>query len=35
MKNEVKNYEKFVRERLSLGELDHPDSSVIELKNAV
>ena len=31
---EIKNYEKFVRERRALGELDHPDSSVIELKNA-
>jgi hypothetical protein len=34
LEREIKNYEKFVRERRALGELDHPDSSVIELKNA-
>tara|TARA_Y100000004_G_scaffold180452_1_gene225107 strand:+ start:223 stop:816 length:594 start_codon:yes stop_codon:yes gene_type:complete len=34
LEREVKNYEKLVRERRALGELDHPDSSVIELKNA-
>jgi hypothetical protein len=31
---EIENYKKLVRERRALGELDHPDSSVIELKNA-
>jgi hypothetical protein len=30
----VKNYEKLVRESRALGELDHPDDSVINLKNA-
>jgi len=30
---EVKNYQKFIRENRALGELDHPDSSVVELKN--
>ena len=31
---EVKNYQKVVKERRALGELDHPDDSVINLKNA-
>jgi len=31
---EVKNYQKLVQERRALGELDHPDDSVINLKNA-
>tara|TARA_R110000824_G_scaffold54109_6_gene149470 strand:- start:2743 stop:3324 length:582 start_codon:yes stop_codon:yes gene_type:complete len=31
---EVENYKKIVRENRSYGELDHPDSSVVELKNA-
>jgi len=31
---EVKNYKKLVDERRALGELDHPDDSVINLKNA-
>ena len=31
---EVSNYKKLVNERRSLGELDHPDDSVINLKNA-
>jgi len=30
---EVKNYKKMVEERRALGELDHPDSSVINLAN--
>lgn len=34
LEREIKNYQKLVRERRALGELDHPDSSVIELKNA-
>ena len=28
------NYQKLIRENRALGECDHPDSSVIELKNA-
>jgi len=31
---EIKNYQKLVKERRALGELDHPDDSVINLKNA-
>lgn len=31
---EVENYKKLVRERRALGELDHPEDSVINLKNA-
>ena len=31
---EVDTYKKLVRERRALGELDHPDDSVINLKNA-
>ena len=31
---EVKNYKKLVDERRALGELDHPDDSVINLRNA-
>ena len=34
LEREVKNYQKLVNERRALGELDHPDSSVIELKNS-
>jgi hypothetical protein len=34
LKREVKNYEKLVRDRRSLGELDHPEDSVVNLKNA-
>ena len=30
---EVKNYSKLVKERRALGELDHPDSAIVELKN--
>ena len=30
---EVRNYQKFIRENRALGECDHPDSSVVELKN--
>ena len=30
---EMKNYQKLIDTRRALGELDHPDSSVIELKN--
>ncbi len=34
LQREMKNYEKLVSERRSLGELDHPEDSVINLKNA-
>lgn len=34
LQREVENYKKLVQEKRALGELDHPDSSVIELKNA-
>ena len=30
----MENYQQAIRERRSLGELDHPDDSVINLKNA-
>jgi len=30
---EVRNYQKFIQENRALGECDHPDSSVVELKN--
>lgn len=33
LEREVRNYQKLIRERRSLGECDHPDSSVVELKN--
>ena len=31
---EIENYQKLVKDRRSLGECDHPDDSVINLKNA-
>jgi hypothetical protein len=31
---EVKNYQKIVKERRALGELDHPETSVVNLSNA-
>jgi hypothetical protein len=34
LKREMVNYSKLVKERRALGELDHPDDSVINLKNA-
>ena len=34
MMREVENYRKLVKERRAVGELDHPDDSVINLKNA-
>ncbi len=34
LRREVENYQKAIRERRSLGELDHPDDSVINLKNS-
>jgi hypothetical protein len=30
---EIRNYQKFIVENRALGELDHPDSSVVNLKN--
>jgi len=33
LKREAKKYEQLIKERRALGELDHPDSSVINLKN--
>jgi len=33
LQREIINYQKFISEGRSLGELDHPDSSVVELKN--
>ena len=34
LEREMKNYTKLVKEGRAVGELDHPDSSVIELKSA-
>jgi len=34
LEREIMNYQKFINERRALGECDHPDSSVVELKNA-
>ena len=34
LEREMKNYQKLVKEGRAIGELDHPDSSVVELKNA-
>lgn len=34
LRREVQNYKKIVGENRAIGELDHPDSSVVELKNA-
>lgn len=34
LKREVQNYSKIVKERRALGELDHPEDSVVNLKNA-
>ena len=34
LRREIQNYKKIVGENRALGELDHPDSSVVELKNA-
>jgi hypothetical protein len=33
LEREAKKYEQLIQERRALGELDHPDSSVINLKN--
>lgn len=34
LEREVRNYQKFIIENRALGEIDHPDSSVVNLKNA-
>lgn len=34
LEREIKNYKTLVQERRALGELDHPDSSEVSLKNA-
>ena len=34
LEREIRNYQKFISENRALGELDHPESSVVELKNA-
>lgn len=33
LERELMNYQKFIKESRALGECDHPDTSVIELKN--
>ncbi len=33
LEREIRNYQKFILENRALGECDHPDSSVVELKN--
>ena len=33
LEREIMNYQKFIKENRALGECDHPDSSVVELKN--
>ena len=33
LEREVRNYQTFINEGRALGELDHPDTSVVELKN--
>jgi|TARA_R110000787_G_scaffold10223_2_gene34871 hypothetical protein len=34
LEREIENYKKLVKERRALGELDHPEDSVVNLKNA-
>ena len=34
LEREVRNYQKFIIENRAMGELDHPDTSVVNLKNA-
>lgn len=34
LEREIRNYQKFINEHRAIGECDHPDSSVVELKNA-
>ena len=33
LEREINKYQQLIKERRALGELDHPDSSVINLKN--
>lgn len=33
LKTEITNYQKFINENRAMGELDHPTTSVVELKN--
>jgi len=33
LEREIRNYQKFIQESRALGECDHPDSSVVDLKN--
>jgi hypothetical protein len=33
LEREVRNYQKFIVENRAMGELDHPDTSVVNLKN--
>lgn len=33
LEREVRNYQKFIEERRAIGELDHPSTSVVELRN--
>jgi hypothetical protein len=33
LEREIRNYQKFINENRALGELDHPDASVVNLKN--
>jgi len=33
LSREIENYQKFIEDRRALGELDHPDDSVVNLKN--
>ena len=33
LEREVRNYQKFIEENRAMGECDHPESSVVELKN--
>lgn len=34
LEREIRNYQKFIAENRALGECDHPQTSVVELKNA-
>jgi hypothetical protein len=34
LQREVRNYQKFINENRAIGEIDHPESSVVSLKNA-
>ena len=34
LEREMKNYDMLIKQRRAFGELDHPDTSVVDLKNA-